>query len=257
MDIKIKAVLAIVPFGAAVAIAMTMAMPAWDEYSNKVTQVEGKKSEQEQLQTKLNGKTKLQREKKLIEDQLAMLKDNIPSKPDLQILNLDLEKMCNEAGLDLIAFKEADKEALKKAGIASESEEVTDNQNSLKKQVKGNIAKATAGTTGGNPGTPGAKKDKDKEVPDAGLKKVYVEVKAIGDYAGLLQLARKLETYQRVVQITEVRATIPGKAKNAATKDLFTTRELPDDNVPAEGDLQGDHKRLNLGFLLAAYYQPQ
>lgn len=267
MDIKVKALLAIAPFGIAIAAGVCLTMPAFEEYNTKSATVDEKKHEQEELVTKLNGKAKLTREKVQIEASVAKLRNNVPKKPDIELLNIDLEKMCDESGLDLVSVGEPDKETLKKAGLEEDANQQTSAQG-LKKGLKtmvgtaqgasaatGAAASSAAGAaavsaTSTAPGAAGA--GAKKAAPDTGLARVVVRVRAIGDYAGLTDLVKKLETYERVVTISELKATLPKAEKVDKDKRV----ELPDETPPQEGDAQGDWRRMNCTFLLTAYYLP-
>jgi Tfp pilus assembly protein PilO len=257
MDIKIKALLAIAPFGIAVAVGTSLAMPAYNDYIAKSDQVDAKKTEQEQLQAKLSGKAKLQRDKAEIEKAVEGLRGSVPKKPELEILNMDLERMCDESGMDMVAFKEPDKEVLNKAGLDEQPENPREvAKNKIKAAARG--AAAAAGTSGPDTGagaSPAAKAAAAKAAaaqPDAGLAKVIIQVKCIGDYNGMEQLVKKLETYQRVVAVTQLKATVPKREK----VDKEKKAELPDDGAPTDQDEQGDWKRMNVSFLLTAYYLP-
>lgn len=256
MDIKIKALIAIAPFGIAIAVGAVLAMPAYNDYSAKNEQTDGKKVELEELQAKLVNKSKVQKEKLDIEQSILALRSSVPKKPQLELLNLDIDKMCTESGIDLIAFKEPDKETLTKAGLLDDGAAAS----AAKDRLKGAVRTAQAASAGqaaavaGTPGAAGAAKA--GATPETGLAKITVQVKGIGDYAGLTQLVKKLETYQRVVAISELKASVPKQIKIDADTKSVKKAELPDEMAPTESDPQGDYKKLNISFLLTAYYLP-
>ncbi len=264
MNVKLKIVVAILPFGMAAAIGASLAAPAYDEYTLKAEQVAAKKAEQEDMSAKLAGQAKLQKQKKEIEASVAILRENVPKKPELEILNIDIEKMCTESNLDMVAFGEPNKEALKKAGLDEE-----ENAANAKKKIQAaaktaGAAAATSGaavTAAAGSATPAAArtgaaavKTNGLTTADAGLAKVTVQVKCIGDYAGLMDMVKKLETYQRVVTVSSLKATLPKKVTKEGDKEKHP--ELPDENALTEADVQGDWKKMNISFLLTAYYLP-
>jgi Tfp pilus assembly protein PilO len=251
MDIKIKALLAIAPFAIAGTVGGTMAYPAYQDYSAKQTTLEEKKHEEEELQTKLAGKAKLLNEKKEMEAALEKLRGSIPKKPDLELLNIDLEKMCTESGMDLVSFKEADKEQLKSLGEEDPSAGKTSAQ-LLKDKIKGTAKTATAASANGGEGSAGSGKKGASATPDTGLSKVVASVKCIGDYAGLMDLVRKMETYQRVITISELKTGVPKKVAADKNKKV----ELPDDGSLSDTEEAGDYRRLNVSFLVTTYYLP-
>lgn len=262
MNFKIKILVAILPFGAAAAIGSALAMPAYDEYTAKAELVAGKKHEQEDLLTKLAGQAKLQKQKKETEASLLNLRENVPKKPELEILTIDVEKMCKESNLDLIAIIDPDKTLLKKAGLDEE-----ENAANIKKKAAalaktaaaaGAASGAAVADAAGGAAPSTTAKATSLSTADVGLANVTVQVKCIGDYVGLMDLVRKLETYQRVVTVSSLKAQLPKLPSNETAKDKTekTVTELPDDGPLTEADVQGDHKKMNMSFLLTAYYLP-
>lgn len=249
MDIKIKALIAIAPFGLSIAVGSTMAYPSYEEYNTKTQQVEEKKKEEEELQTKLAGRTKLLNDKKVMEAALEKLRSSIPKKPEQELLNIDLERMCEESGVDLVSIKDAEKEQLK--GLDEDPSTQKTSAQLLKDKVKGQAQKAGAASVNGGQGSAGSAGAAKAAggAGDTGLSKVILSVRCIGDYASLQELVKRLETYQRVVAITELKAGVP---KKSDAKKV----ELPDDGFAAETEQLGDYKRLNISFLLTAYYLP-
>jgi Tfp pilus assembly protein PilO len=252
MDIKIKIVAAIAPFAIAATVGSTMAYPAYTDYTTKQATVEEKKHEEEELQGKLAGKSKLLSEKKLMEESLEKLRSSIPKKPELELLNIDMEKMCREAGMDMVTFKEADKEQLKAAGMEEDPSSQLTSAQLLKNKIKGQAKTATAASVNGGQGSTATGAAAASATPDTGLSHVTIAVKCIGDYASLMDLVRKMETYQRVIGIAELKTSIPKKANIDKNKKA----ELPDENGFSETEDQGDFRRLNVQFLLTAYYLP-
>jgi hypothetical protein len=251
MDIKIKALAAIAPFAIAITVGSTLAYPAYQEYTVKQTTADEKKAEEEGLQQKLAGRTKLLSEKKLMEDSLQKLRGSIPKKPELELLNIDLEKMCQESGVDLVSFKEADHEQTK--NLEDDPSKQLTSAQLLKNKVKGQAKTAAAASSNGGAGaTANGTGTAVAGAGDTGLSKVILAVKCIGDYASIEDLVHKLETYQRVVAITELKTGIPKKVEAEKHKKL----ELPDDSTVAETEALGDYKRLNASFLLTTYYLP-
>lgn len=260
MNAKIKIALAIVPVLIAATVGATMAYPAYQDYTAKQQQVEEKKTEEEGLAAKLAGKSKLMKDKKLMEESLEKLRSSIPKKPEMELLNIDVERMCNESNIDLISLKDAEKDDFKKGGVEDPAAtEALAASQALKNKIKGGVKAATAASSttgagaastgvGGTAATAGASGN-----TDTGLQKITLAVKCIGDYPSLMSLVRKLETYQRVVAISSVKTSVPKKENKTETKKKV---ELPDDQPPGESDEQGDYHRLNISFLLTSYYLP-
>lgn len=255
MDVKIKAVLAILPFGIAIAVGSSLAYPAYTDFTAKAQQVDDKKKEQDELQTKLTARARIQKEKVEMERDISALRDSVPKKAEVEMLNIDLEKMCVESGVDLVSFRSPTSEELKKSGAADPPPESAGTNMSKGKAALANKVKDTLAPVSGAAGAAAAAasgaKPKISSSPDAGLSKFNMQIKVIGDYAGIMQLAKKLESYQRVIAIADLQTSVPKKEANTASKG-----ELPDDAVPTESDEVGDYHRLNGTFMITAYYLP-
>jgi hypothetical protein len=258
LDFKTKALICFMLVAGAGYVGFAMAMPAVQMSNEKQEAVDAKKQEHDDLQSKLRAFSKLTREKKELEGKIDALRGAVPKSPDLEILNLDLEKMCLDSGLEILAFKEASKEQKDKAGLAeAESPDAAGTNFSKGKQalanrVKGAMAPLTGAGAPGKPGAPGAK-DQPAADPDAGLAKITMQVRVYGDYLGVLALMKKLETYQRVVAIQQIESFAPLIPTDAGKKGKLG---LPEDAIPPENAPIGDWKHLNTSFLLTAYYLP-
>lgn len=272
MDVKTKMAVCVLPFVIAGGVGFALAYPAYNEYATKASAVEEKKTEAADLEGKLVNRNKVAKEKKDLDSTINQLRSSVPRRPDTELLNLDLEKMALESGLEMVAFKEADKDLKKRAGIPEEDTSadgtnMSKGKDKLAARVKNTVgaagaaaagagaavAGAAAGAAGAKAGAkPGAADaGKTPPPPDAGLLKAIMQVKLIGDYKSLMTFVHKLETYQRVVAISEVKTTIP-----KASKDSKKASELPDETEPNEDEAQGNPNQLNISLVLTAYYLP-
>jgi Tfp pilus assembly protein PilO len=252
MDVKSKILVCVLPILGGIAIIATLVMPAFDEFNQKAKSLDEKKTEHQDLQTKLADKDKITKEVHELNNTIDQLRSAVPRKAQTEILNLDIEKMCLDSGMEMISFTEPDAETLKKAGLAEESPQAGTNMTKGKQALADKVNKtlgavpAAAGAAAAAATGPKVKKS------DPGLARVTVTVKAIGDYSSAEKLIRKLETYKRVVAISELKAWVPKREdvkKGAA-------QELPDDAELKDDDPQGDWKRLWVSFMLTAYYLP-
>jgi Tfp pilus assembly protein PilO len=251
MDVRTKAIVCVLPFAIAGYLGFALAAPAITTWQEKSATLEAKKKEEEELKTKLLARAKLQKEKKEIETSIDSLRGAVPKKPELELLNIDLEKMATESGMEVISFKEPDGETLKKAGIedkAPEAPSMQKGKEAMANKVKAAMAPVTGPAGAAAKAAGGATASAD---PDAGLAKVTMQVKVMGDYLGLMELVKKLETYQKVVAISSLEFHVPKKQETK--KGVI---ELPDDVAPKEDDIQGNAKELQITFLLTSYYLP-
>ncbi|MBY0550280.1 MAG: hypothetical protein K2W95_23585 [Candidatus Obscuribacterales bacterium] len=238
MSLPIKIILAVLPFIIAVSVGVMYLQPALDEMSAKSTQVEEKSKEKEDFATKLNGEKKVQEKKVALESEINSLRAAVPKQPDLELLTVDLEKMCKDSGIDLVSIQPPKTDGSQSSFAEPESSTIS--------KGKENLKSALNGATGGS--GPGGKK-KEPEVVKPDLEEISRQIEVTGDYDGLMRLVHKLETYERVIKITQMKEHIP-------KKETGKTVKLPESGDPADGDILGDPKQLYVSMKITAYYLP-
>ncbi|HEY9792656.1 MAG TPA: hypothetical protein V6D22_19805 [Candidatus Obscuribacterales bacterium] len=263
MDFKMKIVCAVAPFGIAAAVGFSLLQPAFQDYTEKAQNVDTRKHDSEELTAKLADRGKIMKEKTELEAAIESLRGSVPKDPGLDILNIDLEKMALDSGLDLISITAPNKEVLKKAGIADDAEPTTlgstmaKNKEALANKVKAAAAPASAAAAAiAGAGSKGAAAA--KAPPDAGLAKNILQVKLLGSYSNLMTFTHKLETYQHVLAISDLHVSLPRGAKGTAAlaANPWQSKTLPDDSDINEADPPGDPDALNVTMMITSYYLP-
>ncbi len=234
MSPKIKILICVVPFVIAVAVGLMYLQPAIEEMSSKGSQVDEKRTQKETLTTKLQSEAKYQSKKNAIEKEIGALRSAVPKAPDLELFHVDLERMCKESQMDLISIQPPKTDGNQPAPAPASA---------AKDKLKNALG---AGGTAGSTATTA-----DASRPD--LEEVSRQIEVTGDYNGLMRLVHKLETYQRVIKITQLKEHIP-KKDNSGGKEKKV--KLPDSQAPGEGDDVGDPKQLYVSMTVTAYYLP-
>lgn len=219
-----KIVLCVVPYLLGGYLWVSVTSPVFTERQEKDTQLNKKRHEQIELETKLHDITRLQKEKGELERSIQSLRSSVPKSPDTDVLLIDLENMAAVSGVDLVAIEPPEKDELK------QMEEVTSTPakggpSEVKKEEKPAMSAAPAM---GKTKQPTAEEE-------SGLSKEVLLVKVTGDYPSFIEFMRRLESYQRVIGITRVEAKLP-----AATGDKKVQ----------------DPKLLQIAFFMTAYYLP-
>lgn len=241
MSLPIKIILAVLPFIIAIGVGAMYLQPAIDELTAKNTQVDEKSKEKEDFSTKLNGEKKVQQKKVSLESEINSLRSAVPKQPDMELFTVDLEKMCKDSGIDLISIQPPKTDGGQPSSFAEpeKSSSFTKGKENLKSALNGAAGTATP---------PGGKKKEPEEVkPD--LEEISRQIEVTGDYDGLMKLVHKLETYERVIKITQMKEHIP-------KKETGKTVKLPESGDPADGDILGDPKQLYVSMKITAYYLP-
>ena len=207
LDFKSKIMLCVLPFIIAGGVVAGLVVPQYNDYNDKNTNLESRKAEQKDLETKLADSAKILKEKTDLENAIAALRGAVPRTPDLELLYIDLERLCQSSGLELLS-----------------------------------IAPSTEAKKAEDPKAKGKDAKKD-ETADVGLVKKSVQIKIYGSYKNLMTLVEKLEHYQRVVIIGDVHMSVPqgGQGQKA---DPFSEADLGAGSQPGDPDFS--HMKLSL-----------
>jgi hypothetical protein len=216
------------PYGLAAYLWFSLANPALVAGADKGTELEGKKQEKIELETKLFDLQRTQKAHAELEAEIEQLRSSVPKSSDVDLLMLDLEKMCLDSGMELVSVKPPEADRLKQMeNMEKESQKDTTPAGKLalgakthektRAEIAAEREKAAAG------------------VLETGLSKSVVEVTVSGDYPSYINLMRKLEGYERVVGVNQIEVDLP----------------------PPQGDKKTrDPKQLEIKFMLTAYYLP-
>jgi hypothetical protein len=227
------------PFIGAVALGTGAVLPAYQEDQAKRAEVAEKKQQNDVLVIKLRDRKNIQNERKNLESDISNLRSAVPKTAELDLFMIDLEKMCAQSGVDLIAVETPEAETLRNLD-ASEQEMNSLLDITTPKGTKPPPAKpptTTAATTSGTT------EQKDKN-PTA-MKQLFKEVYVTSDYDGLIKLMHKLETYQRVTGVKQVTVTMPTEGTEGGENITAAER----------GKKLGLHQPV-MSFIMTLYYLP-
>jgi len=237
MDIRIKLVLVAFPFIVAAYVGFSMLQPAMEEAKTKEAAVTEKDTENEGYKTKLAGSSKISQRQVELRQQIDQLRNSVPKEPDNDLLLIDVEKMCKDAGMSLISFTSP-----KESGGGTPAKSVEDaakkKQDKLKNMLKGGAAPESNAPDTSNAASGGE------------LEHLSKSIVVSGDYQSLQKLVHELETYQRVVKIDDLSFHLPRKdtAKGGSIKI--------EEGVPAEGEDAGDPRLMFITMTITSYYLP-
>jgi hypothetical protein len=227
MQKREKILLCVMPYGLAAYLWFSLANPALVAGADKSTELEGKKQEKIELETKLFDLQRTQKAHAELEKDIEQLRSSVPKSSELDLLIIDLEKMCLDSHMELVSVKPPEADRLKQMESLEEAAQTeTTAPGKLALGAKSQ-ERARTSKSGDKAKTSGA--------VETGLSKSIVEVSVTGDYASYIDLMRKLEGYERVVGVNQIKVDLP----------------------PAAGDKKTrDPKQLAINFLLTAYYLP-
>jgi Tfp pilus assembly protein PilO len=241
MKAQFKLAIALTPFVAAAAVASTYTYPAFLDAQSKLQEVKQKEADKARLDVKLKDKSLVEAEKQNLETQIQLLRGAVPKSPEMDLLVLDMEKLCNESGVDLIAVEEPAPETLQAIKTSESSMQELSSQNDgkitmgSKSLPKPSIVQAK---TDGKTDTGQPKPD------DTALKKVLKEVYVTGDYDGILAYMKRLESYQRVLGVSNVSLAMATKGSEVQRTPAAEKAKKLELNQPV------------LSYLMTVYYLP-
>jgi hypothetical protein len=234
MDVKIKALIVLLPFAISGYVGFANLQPVLDDLKVKDETIGTKTTENNDLVTKLEKRQEVSARETQLKQEIEKLRDSVPKSPDTDLLAIDLEKMCKDAGMNMIGLTTP-----KLEGKPRNIEEST----SQKKDKLKNMLKGGAGATAGE------KQQANVEGAPSELEQSQKQFIVSGDYGGLQKLVHELETYQRVLHIDDLSFHLPRKA---SAKD----KVVIEDGTPSEGEECGDPRLLFITMTVTTYFLP-
>lgn len=236
MDLRVKALVVLLPFIIAAYVGFSMLQPALQDVSTKDSSIGEKNTENENLETKLAGAGKVKIRQQQLSAEIEKLRSSVPKSPDIDLLTIDLEKMCKDAGMNMVALLPS-KEV---PGTPKTDDEKTAALKKKQDKLK-NILKGGADGSGTS-----AKEEDEPQNELATSSKQFI---VTGDYDGLEKLVHEMETYQRVLKINDIAFRVP---KSTTAKEKVKI----DDSALSEGDEGGDSRLLFITMTITTYYLP-
>ena len=236
MQTRDKVILCAVPFLTSGYLWFSLVNPALLAGQDKSNELAEKKKQQIELKTKLFELARLEKEKSTLTNEVEDLRGSVPKNADMDILMIDLEKMCLESGMDIISVEEPEKQKQQQLEKIEEESHAHPASGRTTPADSLNLARKLVGvapiTTGATPPATNAKPETKVET---GLSKLVKEVTVTGNYPSFVKLMRELESYKRVIGISQVEAELPAEIGKSKAQDV---------------------KQLVITFLMTAYYLP-
>jgi Tfp pilus assembly protein PilO len=191
-----KILLCISLFVIALTVVATKDYPAFSEMQVKAKDVDNCNKENATLTKKLDDRQRAQDEKQTLEGQIQSLRGSVPRSPELDLLVLDLERLCQSCDLDLVGVENLGSDALLQIKNADEQKA---------KESAGLLAIGAKSLPKLAP-SPAVKVE---TIDQTSLRNLPKQVFVTGSYDNFIRLMRKLENYQRVIGINNVSVALP------------------------------------------------
>lgn len=261
MNIRTKAIICAAPLLVAGYVWFSMAAPAVTQQGEVSTALAEKQKEQIGLKSQAFEVTKIGMERATLEKEVEALRRAVPNSPDTDLLVIDLDRMCGDSGMDLVSIAPATDEKTKALEESEQMEALSEVRNKYasggllgKAKSLGDVTKTLKDKADETKDGAKADADKDKDGKDGkpsnkidtGLEKKVFQVAVTGDFPGFIELIRKLEDYQRVIDINGIDVSLTGEDDSGSAKGSKSSGE----------ETGPDPKHLKISFLLTAYYLP-
>lgn len=204
MKAQYKLALVVALFAGSAVLGATSVYPAFLEDQQKRSEVAARRADNDRLLGKLREKTQAEAERRTLETEISSLRGSVPKAPELDLFLIDLDKMCAESGVDLVAVENPEPETLK--ALDSSEEEV----NRMLQESQGKLIGSKSLEQKNDQQKPNNNNNNAQQEDQTALKKLIKEVYVTSDYDSIIKLMQKLERYQRVTGVKQVAIALPG-----------------------------------------------
>ncbi len=175
-------------------------IPAYITVQDQKNQLEKKRQQENELKSQLLQLRQLKKEHVFLENEIEMLRKQVPAKVNWDILTIDLEKLCLSSGLDMVSIQPPEKSKLT---VVQPSKVILKSQE--KKSASGkHLAENSSEIT--------------PQEPDLG--KQTMEIKVLGNYASIITFVSKLQSYEQIIELSNLE--VAPLSLNDGTKGIGT-----------------------------------
>lgn len=234
------------PYLVTVYLLLSVLQPALHEATQKGDELKQLTTQYDEIKGKLVEKEKLQEQQLLLTRDIRKLRSAVPQEPQTDILVLDLERIADISGCDLIGV-----ELPENAGRKDKNSRGI--MDSIMEEIEGRLPirpAAKVPTTVPTPQPPKSPATAAAELAEqnqpAGLEHVVKRVYVSGSYPELIAFLKGLEGYQRVVGVRDLIIALPENQD----------REINNKTVAAEKAGKYSMDQPVMTFLMSVYYLP-
>ncbi len=238
MKKRYKIAISTIPFLLSALVLSALTYPKALEDQEKSSELTQKDQAYQQLQAKLQQRVKAEQEKKTLETDIETLRGAVPKSPELDLAMIDLEKMCSDSSIHLLAVETPTQEVMHKISTSEDEIKELIGEGKVGLGTRTLQKSAVPATAAGGKADAGA--------VDSGLKRLIKQVYVTGDYNGMVGLMKRLEGYQRTVGVDEISIALSIKGSSENTEHTAASERA---------QKLGLAKPV-MAFLLTLYYLP-
>ncbi|MDZ4832640.1 MAG: hypothetical protein SGJ27_02445 [Candidatus Melainabacteria bacterium] len=241
MSNSMRIIVTAMPYVVTIFLLLGYISPSFESASRTHAELKTQTEEFDRLAQKIKEKEVLLEQKRLLDKDIQRMRASVPPSPEMDILLIDIEKLSEEAGTDLISIEPS----------ADAKKEKGDNlMDSIIAEVGGRMT-----PTGKPPAVPPPKTPapppsavKPAVIPEAnplGIQHLERRVFVSGSYSQLVDFLKRLEAYQRIVGIRNLIIAMPENSDHETVKTLAS-----------EKGRNLDLTQPVMTFLMSVYYLP-
>lgn len=217
--------------------------PSLDSANRTKAELTTLTNELDRLAKKVAEKEVLLEQKRVLDKDILRMRSAVPPAPEMDILLMDIERLSDETGTDLIAVEPLSNSKKEKGG----GENLMD---SIMAEVGGRITPpGTTATTAPPrqkaPALPLGKPEEKLEENPLGIRHIDRRVFVSGTYSQLVSFLKKLEAYQRIVGVSNLVIALPENSERETIKTLAS-----------EKGRSLDLSQPVMTFMMSVYYLP-
>ncbi len=228
-----KILMAASPFIGAFLLAAQI-QPLFAEIELLKVDVQNKKADYSRLEHSLIEKGLLEKKSRTLQEDLAKMKKNLPATDQIDVVLFDMDKMAHETGINLLSLELADEK--KKTGDK-------DSIDAVFEEMGKKLPVAQLPLPGAKPAVKTADAKTADAITDIGLRHTSKRVFLTGDYPELVSFLKKMEDYERVINISDL--ALATSASNSQDKSV---------SIEKVKKFAGDKPVMT--FIMNVYYMP-
>lgn len=250
MSNSMQMIVAGLPYVITIFMLLGYVSPSFESFLRTQGELKTLTEESDRLAQKVKEREVLLEQKRLLDKDIQRMRASVPPSPEMDILLIDIERLSDQAGTDLISIEPVS-DAKKEKGENLMDSIIAEVGGRMTPKVPGVPGVPTAAKTPAPPVTPpavtppGQKPDLKPEENQLGIQHIERRVFVSGSYSELVDFLKRLEAYQRIVSIRNLVIAMPENAERDTVKTLASEK--------------GKSLELSqpvMTFLMSVYYLP-
>lgn len=224
MSNSMQMIVAGLPYLVTIFLLLGYISPSFESFLRTQGELKTLTDEFDRLSQKVKEKEVLLEQKRVLDKDIQRMRASVPPSPEMDILLIDVERLSDQAGTDLISVEPVtDKQKDKGENLMDSIISEVGGRMTVKPPVPGATVPAKVQTP--PVATPAGQKPEVKpEENPLGIQHIERRVFVSGNYSQLVDFLKKLEAYQRIVSIRNLVIAMPENSDRDTVKTLASEK---------------------------------